>query len=173
MSSEPPRNRLPFEPAKNRKSADSQAEKTPKSPEKPAAISKETSPKKGKAKASRSSRKPTPKASKDSGAIPEVVSRRMLARIGLFSGTPTLLGILSLIGSYFVVTREWFPLPNIATLLVSMGFFGLGVLGVSYGALSASWDEEDEGSKLGLAEFKTNLGRMFEAWKSNKQEQSK
>lgn len=76
-------------------------------------------------------------------------------------------------GSYFVVTRDWFPLPNIASLLVSLGFFGLGVLGVSYGALSASWDEQDEGSQLGFQEFKTNLGRMFEAWKSNKQEQSK
>jgi Photosynthesis affected mutant 68 len=170
MSSEPPRNRLPFEPGKNRKSSDSKTANTPKSQEKPAAISTETS---SKGNASSSSRQPTRKASKDANTIPEVVNRRMMARIGLFSGTPTLLGILSLVGSYFVVTREWFPLPSIATLLVSMGFFGLGVLGVSYGALSASWDEEDEGSKLGLKEFKTNLGRMFEAWRASKEEKSK
>lgn len=165
MSSEPPRSRLPFEPGKNRKSSDSKAAQTPNSPEKPAAISAETSP-----KSSASSRKRTQKASKDANAIPEVVNRRMMARIGLFSGTPTLLGIFSLVGSYFVVTREWFPLPSIATLLVSLGFFGLGVLGVSYGALSASWDEDDEGSKLGFQEFKTNLGRMIETWKSSKEE---
>jgi Photosynthesis affected mutant 68 len=167
MSSEPPRNRLPFEPGKNRQPSDSKAAKTPKSQEKPSPIS---TPASQTSKASGSSRKQTQKSSKDANAIPEVVNRRMMKRIGLFSGTPTLLGILSLVGSYFVVTREWFPLPSIATLLVSMGFFGLGVLGVSYGALSASWDEEDEGSKLGFKEFKTNLGRMFEAWKSSKEE---
>jgi Photosynthesis affected mutant 68 len=170
MSSEPPRNRLPFEPGKTQKSSDSKAAKTPKSQEKPAPIPTETSPK---GKASGSSRQQTPKATRNANAIPEVVNRRMMARIGIFSGTPTLLGILSLVGSYFVVTREWFPLPSVAALLVSLGFFGLGVLGVSYGALSASWDEADEGSKLGFKEFKTNLGRMFEAWKSSKQERSK
>lgn len=90
----------------------------------------------------------------------------MLARVGLFSGTPTLLGVFSLVGSYFVVSREWFPLPNVAVLLVSMGCFGLGVLGVSYGVLSASWDEDDEGTKLGIQEFQTNFRRLREAWRS-------
>lgn len=170
MSSEPPRSRLPFEPGKNRQPSDSKAAKTPNPPEKPSPISTETS---RTVKASASSRQRTQKGSRDANAIPEVVNRRMMKRIGIFSGTPTLLGILSLVGSYFVVTREWFPLPNVAALLVSLGFFGLGVLGVSYGALSASWDEDDEGSKLGFQEFKTNLGRMIETWKSSKQEQSK
>jgi hypothetical protein len=164
MSSEPPRSRLPFEPGKNRKPSDSKAAKTPGSPEKPSPISTETP---RTVKASASNRQRTQKGSRDANAIPEVVNRRMMKRIGIFSGTPTLLGILSLVGSYFVVTREWFPLPNVAALLVSLGFFGLGVIGVSYGALSASWDEDDEGSKLGVKEFKTNLGRMIETWRSN------
>lgn len=168
MSSEPPRSRLPFEPKKNRQPSDSKEAKTSKPQEKPSPISTKTSQK---GKASGSGHKPTRNA-KDANAIPEVVNRRMMARIGFFSGTPTLLGILSLVGSYFVVTREWFPLPSVAALLVSLGFFGLGVLGVTYGALSASWDEDDEGSKLGVKEFKTNLGRMLETWKSNKQEKS-
>lgn len=171
MSSEPPRNRLPFEPGKKRQPSDSKETekeaKTPKPKDQPSPRSTKTSPK---GKASGSSRKPTRKASKDANAIPEVVNRRMMARIGLFSGTPTILGILSLVGSYFVISREWFPLPSVAALLVSLGFFGLGVLGVSYGALSASWDEEDEGSKIGFKEFKTNLGRMIETWRSNKPE---
>jgi hypothetical protein len=51
-------------------------------------------------------------------------------------------------------------------VLVSMGFFGLGVLGLSYGVLSASWDEEIPGTKLGWQEFTTNLGRMTSAWRS-------
>lgn len=166
MSSEPPRNRLPFEPKKNRKPTESQEVKSPKSK---AASTPKSTDKAPKGKAA-DSRKSATTASPEATAIPEVVNRRMMKRMAIFSGTPTILGILSLVGSYFVVTREWFPLPNIATLLVSLGFFGLGVLGVSYGALSASWDEEDEGSKLGFREFQTNLGRMFEAWKSSKKE---
>ncbi|HIK29766.1 MAG TPA: PAM68 family protein [Oscillatoriales cyanobacterium M59_W2019_021] len=169
MSSEPPRNRLPFEPKKNRKPTESKEVKPPKSQAASAPKSTEKAPK-GKAA---DSRKSATTASPETAAIPEVVNRRMMKRMAIFSGTPTVLGILSIVGSYFVVTREWFPLPNITTLVVSLGFFGLGVLGVSYGALSASWDEEDEGSKLGFREFKTNLGRMFEAWKSSKKEKQK
>jgi hypothetical protein len=47
-----------------------------------------------------------------------------------------------------------------------MGFFGLGVLGLSYGVLSASWDEDEPGTKFGWQEFKTNFGRMTAAWRS-------
>jgi len=90
----------------------------------------------------------------------------MIARVALFSGTPTLLGVLTLVGSYFAVSQAWFPLPNVAVLLVSMGCFGLGVIGVSYGVLSASWDEDRKGTALGMEEFQTNFGRLREAWRS-------
>jgi hypothetical protein len=67
-----------------------------------------------------------------------------------------------------VVSKGLFDLPNTAVLLVSMGCFGLGVLGLSYGVLSASWDEEVSGSTLGWEEFNTNFGRMREAWRAAK-----
>ena len=60
-------------------------------------------------------------------------------------------------------------LPPIAVLLVNMGLFGLGVLGITYGVLSASWDEERVGSWLGLGEFSTNWGRMVEVWRETRQ----
>ena len=50
-----------------------------------------------------------------------------------------------------------------------MGFFGLGVLGITYGVLSASWDEERSGSLMGLGEFGTNWGRMVEVWRETRQ----
>jgi len=136
--------RLPFEPKKNRK-------KTPKKPPVNAVEAKSQAPKKSN--------------SKEQMAIPEVVSQRMLRRIGLFSGIPTVFGISTFIISYFVVTHAWFKLPNIAVVLVSMGFFGLSVLGLSYGAISASWDEDKPGSILGWREFTTNFGRLTEAWR--------
>ncbi|PPT07520.1 hypothetical protein CKA32_004572 [Geitlerinema sp. FC II] len=165
MASDPQRNRLPFEPGKKRKakakkaSSKSERESSPR----PAKSDPARSP--SESSAPTSSQADVRSSAKQAG-IPDAVGRRMLARVGLFSGTPTLLGVFSLVGSYFVVSREWFPLPNVAVLLVSMGCFGLGVLGVSYGVLSASWDEDDEGTKLGIQEFQTNFGRLREAWRS-------
>jgi len=41
------------------------------------------------------------------------------------------------------------------------------VVGLTYGVLSASWEEDSLGSKIGLAEFKVNWGRMTETWQQN------
>jgi len=97
----------------------------------------------------------------------------MLARMGAFSGTPSILGVLVLVGSYFTITKDWFPLPSVAVLLVSMGCFGLGVVGLTYGALSASWDEGDEGTPLGLKEFKTNFARLRQGWREAREEEKR
>lgn len=145
MSPEPQSQRLPFEPGKNRK-------KPPKN--QPAAT-----------EGAEQNRKQPP-VSVEERVIPEVVSKRMIRRMALLCGLPTTLGIATFIASYVVVTNEWFELPNIAVVLVSMGFFGLGVLGLSYGVISASWDEETPGSVLGFREFATNFGRMRQAWRS-------
>jgi len=51
-----------------------------------------------------------------------------------------------------------------------MGLFGLGVLGLSYGLISASWDEQRVGTWWGWEEFTTNLKRIFAAWRSARQE---
>lgn len=152
MSSEPPRQRLPFEPATNRK-------KTPKKPPETPAIALNTDEK---------PQAQTTTSSKQSQSIPEVVSKRMISRIALFCGVPTFLGVATFFVSYLVVTKGLFELPNTAVLLVSMGCFGLGVLGLSYGVLSASWDEEISGSSLGWQEFTTNFGRMRQAWRDAK-----
>ncbi|KHG41607.1 MAG: DUF3464 family protein [Aphanizomenon flos-aquae KM1D3_PB] len=103
--------------------------------------------------------------SKQEMAIPEIVSQRMVRRVAGFCGVPTALGISSLIVSYLLVTLADIQLPPIAVLLVNMGLFGLGVLGITYGVLSASWDEEKPGTFLGLDEFSTNWGRMTEVWR--------
>jgi hypothetical protein len=147
MSSESSRERLPFEPAKTRK-------KTPKKPSEPLVQGVQND-------------EPS-KPDKESLTIPETVSQRMIARIGIFSGVPTGMGILTFILSYFVVKNHLFPLANTAVVLVSMAFFGFGVLGLTYGALSSSWDEDIPGSVLGWQEFNTNWTRMRGAWRSTK-----
>ncbi len=101
--------------------------------------------------------------------IPEVVSNRMATRMAVCCGIPSLLGLLTFPVCYLIVRQEWFELPNVAVVLVSLGFFGLGVLGLSYGVISASWEESDPGSLLGWAEFRLNFGRIVESWQTRKQ----
>lgn len=153
MPAESSKDRLPFEPRQTKK-------KTPKqAPAAPAAqATVKTEPRR------------SPKNDADLSVIPEAVSKRMIRRMALFCGIPTALGISSFVVSYYIVSQEILELPTIAVLLVSLGCFGLGVVGLSYGILSTSWDENRVGSILGAEEFATNLGRMVQAWKANKRE---
>jgi hypothetical protein len=147
MSTEPSRDRLPFEPRqKHKKTAKPQPEPLP-----PKIASQKDNPAIN---------------SREVMAIPDLVSKRMVRRMALLCGIPTVLGIGTFFASYFLVAQIGLKLPNVAVVLMSMGFFGLGVLGLSYGVLSASWDEDVPGTKLGWQEFTTNLGRMTSAWRS-------
>jgi hypothetical protein len=137
--------RLPFEPSKKRP-------KPTKAADKPVVKPQELNIKQ-------------PPYTKEEMTIPEVVSQRMIRRVAAFCGIPTVLGISALVASYLLVTLAKIQLPPIAVLLVNMGLFGLGVLGITYGVLSASWDEERPGTLLGLGELSTNWGRMAEVWR--------
>ncbi|AFY39608.1 hypothetical protein Lepto7376_3401 [[Leptolyngbya] sp. PCC 7376] len=156
MPSESSREPLPFEPRQTKK-------KTPKKEPVAAAPTTKTSAKTDKRRQNR-------RDNRDPGAIPEAVSKRMIRRMAFFSGIPTALGISSFVISYYIVINEIIELPSVAVLLVSLGFFGLGVIGLSYGLLSTSWDEERTGSLLGSDEFTLNLGRMVQAWKEGRKE---
>jgi VIT1/CCC1 family predicted Fe2+/Mn2+ transporter len=153
------KSRLAFEPTQTRK--------------KPVKKNPPASPSKSDKK---SSSAPTGKQAKadasDFAGIPEVVSKRMVRRMAFFSGIPTSLGMLTFIVSYIVVSQHLAKLPNVAVLLVSLGFFGLGVLGLSYGALSTSWDEDRVGTWFGWNEFKVNFGRTIDSWRSARQKPS-
>ncbi len=106
-----------------------------------------------------------PISKQSSSQIPDVVSKRMLRRMAAFSGLPTGLGIATFPLCYLLITQAGLELPNVAVVLVSMGLFGLGVAGLSYGVLSASWDEAQPGTRLGWQEFKLNFGRMTSSWR--------
>ena len=121
---------------------------------------RQRSPKKIDKSQRKSSRRSVDKA--NSGAIPEAVSRRMLRRMAILSGSPVFLGVGIFFLAYYLQSRQIVEFPPVAVLLVTMGCFGLGVLGLTYGVMSASWDSEP-GSLVGLSEFKLNFGRVMES----------
>lgn len=93
----------------------------------------------------------------------------MIRRVAGFCGIPSALGISTLVASYLLQIYAGIKLPPIAVLLANMGFFGMGVLGITYGVLSASWDEDRVGSLFGVNEFTTNWGRMVAVWRETRQ----
>jgi hypothetical protein len=88
----------------------------------------------------------------------------MARRIAVATGIPTVLGMASFIVSYLVVSRGLLDIPPVVTLVTSGGFFLLGVVGLSYGVLSASW-EDAPGTLLGLEQIGKNVGRLRGAFK--------
>lgn len=91
--------------------------------------------------------------------IPEAVSNRMARRIAIATGIPTLMGMGVFIGSYFLVTRKILEISTGVTLAASGGCFLLGILGLSYGVLSASW-EASPGTLLGSEQIGLNISRI-------------
>jgi hypothetical protein len=99
--------------------------------------------------------------------IPQAVSKRMIQRSLVFCGSPTVLGMLSLVGGY-VLSINGHRLPNELVLLVSLACLGLSVLGLTYGILSASW-EDGPGSLVGWREFRVNFDRMKQGYLANQE----
>lgn len=114
------------------------------------------------------------------------VTDRMLKRVIMFSGTPVLLGLLLFPFFWYlkVISCDWRTLSPLGTgaegnidayvqvvqkvdlpmgtVFISSGLaFGAGLLGISYGAVSASWDPAREGSILGWNEFRANFAAIM------------
>jgi hypothetical protein len=157
MAAESDQERLPFEPKGNkRKKPD---KKAPSSPAKKSSVAPQRSSSPGR----------KPRAIDPTPKFPEVVSQRMLKRMLAFLRHSHGLGVAVFFISYLLIVRQIVDLPNVAVLLTSMGCFGLGVVGLSYGALSTSWDEMRPGSLLGMDEFQVNFGRLTGAWRDTRE----
>ena len=101
--------------------------------------------------------------------IPSYVANRMARRIAFTTGIPTLSGMGVFIGSYFLISKGIAEISPTVTLVSSAMCFLVGLLGLSYGILSASWDLSP-GSFLGFENIKPNINRMKDAFKSSKKD---
>ena len=104
-----------------------------------------------------------PKSNQSSG-IPKYVADRMAKRIFFTAGIPTIMGMSVFVISYIIVTRNIAEIPPSSTIAISALFFLLGLGGLSFGILSASWDKEP-GSFLGIENIPLNIERAKAAFK--------
>ncbi|KAJ6790467.1 protein PAM68, chloroplastic [Iris pallida] len=96
-------------------------------------------------------------------AIPEVVTNRMMRRMGLSVGIPLTVGLLFFPFFYYLKVVAKVDVPNWVPFIFSFAFFGTALLGVSYGIVSASWDPLREGSLLGWNEARRNWPVFWES----------
>ena len=109
-------------------------------------------------------------ASKDTQGVPDVVANRMARRIAIGTGIPTLMGMGVFVGSYLLVSRQILDIAPSTTLAASGACFFLGLLGLRFGVLSASWEEQpgslQPGSLLGTEQIGLNISRLSSSMKS-------
>ena len=105
----------------------------------------------------------TPK-TKQSNGIPKYVADRMSKRILFAAGIPTIMGMSVFVVSYIIVTRNIAEIPPSSTIAISALFFLLGLGGLSFGILSASWDKEP-GSFWGIENIPLNIERAKAAFR--------
>lgn len=101
-------------------------------------------------------------------SVPEQITDRMLRRMLAFSIGPVFLGFTLFPLFYYLKTSQGLDVPVWAVYLVQTMIFGGGLLGISYGILSSSWDPQREGSRLGWNEFQVNLPIVLERFKTPK-----
>ena len=99
-----------------------------------------------------------------STGIPKYVADRMARRIFFTAGIPTVMGMSVFVISYFIVTKNIAEIPPSSTIAISALFFLLGLAGLSFGILSASWDK-DPGSFFGIENIPMNIKRAKAAFK--------
>jgi len=95
------------------------------------------------------------------GVMPQAVSDRMLARVVPFAALPVGGAFLAFVGFWFANTQLDLDITPQIVAYTTQALFLLGFGGITYGVMSTSWDEADEGSGLGLDEAKSNWVKMW------------
>lgn len=93
---------------------------------------------------------------RQANVIPEIVTNRMIKRMGFSVGIPLFIGLMFFPLFYYLKVGLKVDVPSWVPVIVSFVFFGTALLGVSYGIVSSSWDPMREGSALGWIEAQKN-----------------
>jgi hypothetical protein len=75
------------------------------------------------------------------GAVPEIVANRMIGRIAWFFGVPVFGGLTVFVVAFFLSRKFDLIIPPTIIAYATQFPFVIGLMGITYGILSSSWDE--------------------------------
>jgi len=77
-----------------------------------------------------------------------------------FVGLPLFGGMGVFVAFWYFATYKGLEFQPSLVAYSTIAVLAVGLLGITYSVMSASWDPETEGSALGISEFQTNLGSI-------------
>jgi len=77
-----------------------------------------------------------------------------------FVGLPLFGGIGVFVAFWYLATYKGLEYQPTLVASSTIAVLVVGLLGITYSVMSASWDPEVEGSTLGVQEFQTNIGNI-------------
>lgn len=93
-------------------------------------------------------------------AIPEKVANRMGKRMLPFVGIPLFGGMGAFVAFWYFATYRDLEFEPGAVAASTIAILVVGLVGITYSVMSASWDDDRDGSALGLDEFATNFNNI-------------
>lgn len=102
-------------------------------------------------------------------AIPEKVASRMGKRMLPFVGIPLFGSMATFVGFWYMATYKNMEFQPAIVATSTFVFLGIGLVGITYSVMSASWDDDIEGSGLGVEEFQKNLGNIKDGMARSKE----
>jgi len=85
---------------------------------------------------------------------------RMGKRMLPFVGLPLFGGMGAFVAFWYFATYKNLEFQPALVAFTTIAMLAIGLVGITYSIMSASWDPENEGSTLGFEEIKTNLGNI-------------
>ena len=105
----------------------------------------------------------------DSAVIPEPVAQRMGKRMLPFVGVPLFGGMGAFVAFWYFATYKNYEFQPAMVAFSTIAILAVGLIGITYSVMSASWDVEEEGSALGFDEFQKNLGSISDGFKRTRE----
>lgn len=90
-------------------------------------------------------------------SIPEKVALRMGSRMLSFVGIPLFGGMAAFVGFWYISTYKNVEIEPIVVAITTITLLVAGLAGITYSVMSASWDPDEDGSAVGIDEFKSNV----------------
>lgn len=101
--------------------------------------------------------------------IPEKVAMRMGKRMLPFVGIPLFGSMGAFVAFWYYATYKNVQFETGLVAITTIAFLVIGLVGITYSVMSASWDPDREGTGLGFGEFSNNFDSIKDGLKRSRE----